>query len=68
MSWGSRRIAMTRMIAALISLAFVLTSANVFADAAGQLGVTLKTVVSGKASPAIVIQPKQDVKSVTARR
>jgi outer membrane protein OmpA-like peptidoglycan-associated protein len=56
---------MARIIATLLAFCCLLSSAPAWADATTRLGLTLKNTVSGKAMPAVVIQPGEVVKSIT---
>lgn len=54
---------MARMIAALLSVCWLLATMPAWADE--RLGISFLSTVSGKSMPAIVIEPTQDVKSIT---
>ncbi|MBW2458417.1 MAG: hypothetical protein JRI68_28200, partial [Deltaproteobacteria bacterium] len=55
---------MPRIIAALLAFCWLLISMPAWADATTRLGLTLKNTVSGKAKPAIVLQPSEPVTSI----
>jgi outer membrane protein OmpA-like peptidoglycan-associated protein len=59
---------MSRFLAAVMAFCFLLCSSlTAFADDATRLGVKFKSQVSGKQLPGLVIEPAEDVKSVTVK-
>ena len=58
---------MARILAALMAFCILLLGGTALADDAARLGLTIKSSVSGKQLPALLIQPREDVKSVVVK-